>query len=295
MHKAGLMPPGTVMGHEFAGVVAQRGEGVDGLAEGQRVSVLPSVQCGGCDRCREGRGELCPTQGPTSIGLGANDGAYAEFVRVAAASCFPLPDGMDGTRGALVEPYAVGLHAVRRSRAAGDPTALVGIIGAGPIGLMTLAALHRQGVENVVVAERSETRAAVAERMGASAVVADATRLDQPFGEAPEVVFECAGSGTTGALALQLARAGGEVVLVGVADPDDPITLMSVLWVVKEVDYKPSIGYSAADFGDAVDAVAAGAVDPAVMVSDTRPLEDAERSFADLATPGGPVKLLLAP
>src|SRR5688572_7995588 len=86
MTSARLRPAGAVMGHEFAGVVAQAGDGAD-LAEGDRVSVLPSVQCGECAACRAGRGQLCPNQGPTSIGLGVNDGAYAEYVRASARSC----------------------------------------------------------------------------------------------------------------------------------------------------------------------------------------------------------------
>ena len=292
LKSAGLLPPGAVMGHEFAGVVAQAGDGVD-RAEGERVSVLPSVQCGECEPCRAGKGQLCPNQGPTSIGLGVNDGAYAEYVRASARSCYRLPDGMTSAQGALVEPYAVGLHAVRRSRV--KPGTTVGIVGAGPIGLMTLAALRKEGVTDVAVAERSETRAALAEAMGATAVTNDATQIDRILGEAPEVIFECAGTGATASLALQLARPGGEVVLVGVANPDDPVTIMGVLWVIREVDYVPSIGYDRAEFGEAVDAVFSGAVDAATIVSDVRPLEAAEQSFTDLATPGGPVKLLLAP
>src|SRR5205823_6000953 len=140
---------GAVMGHEFAGRVAQRGDGVDELAEGQRVSVLPALQCGMCDMCKAGKGQLCANQAGTALGLGTNDGAYAEYVRVPALSCYPLPDGMTAERGALVEPYAVGLHAVRRSRATKDTP--VGIIGAGPIGLMTLAALRAEGIEHIAV------------------------------------------------------------------------------------------------------------------------------------------------
>src|SRR5688500_7861092 len=88
LKSSGMLPPGAVMGHEFAGTVAQVGEGVETLTEGQRVSVLPAVQCGTCDTCRAGKGQLCANQGGTSLGLGLNDGAYAELVRSAAVSCF---------------------------------------------------------------------------------------------------------------------------------------------------------------------------------------------------------------
>src|SRR5205823_8263564 len=128
------------------------------------VAVLPAVRCGHCRTCLEGRDAICLEQGAHMIGIGGPDGAYAEYVRIAAKSCFPMPAGMTPEQGALVEPYAVGLHAVRRSRV--TPTSVVGVIGAGPIGLMTLAALRGAGVEHVAVAEPSETRAGMAAAMG---------------------------------------------------------------------------------------------------------------------------------
>jgi threonine dehydrogenase-like Zn-dependent dehydrogenase len=202
---------------------------------------------------------------------------------------------MTPEQSALVEPYAVALHGVRRSRAAGRPGTTVGIIGAGPIGLLTLAALHKEGVTDVAVAERSESRAAIAQRMGASVVIGDAAALGNALGEPPEVVFDCAGVTATPPLALEVVRMGGQVVLVGVVNPGDMLAMPGLLWVVKEVDVLPSIAYTIDEFGESVGAVAAGAVDPAVVVSDVRPLEDAERSFNDLVQPGGPVKVLLSP
>jgi (R,R)-butanediol dehydrogenase/meso-butanediol dehydrogenase/diacetyl reductase len=297
LKQARLLPPGAVMGHEFGGAVVAVGEAVVDVVEGQRVAVLPADRDRTCAACQAGKDHLCGLQFTSGIGLGMNDGGFAEFVRAPARSCFALPDGMTPEQAALVEPFAVGLHGVRRSRAAraagGVDTAA--IIGAGPIGLMTLAALQREGVTNVAVAERSEGRAAIAEAMGATTVVNDAGRLGNALGEPPEVVFDCAGVTATPPLALEVVRMGGQIVLVGVVNPGDMLPMPGLLWVVKEVDVLPSIAYTIDEFAESVDAVAAGAVDPGTMVSDVRPLEEAEASFNDLVQPGGPVKVLLSP
>lgn len=296
LKQAKLLPPGAVMGHEFGGSVVAVGDEVSDVGEGQRVAVLPADRDRTCVACAEGRDHLCGLQFGTSIGLGMHDGAYAEFVRAPARSCFPLADGMTPEQGALVEPFAVALHGVRRSRAAGGRGAdTVGIIGAGPIGLMTLAALRREGVSNIAVAERSESRAAIAEQMQATTVVSEASQLGNALGEPPEVIFDCAGVTATPPLALEIVRMGGQVVLVGVVNPEDRLAMPGLLWVIKEVDVIPSIAYTIDEFAESVDAVAASAIDPRVIVSDVRPLDAAEQSFNDLTQPGGPVKVLLSP
>ena len=281
------------MGHELAGRVVSRGDSVTALDEGARVAVLPGARCGVCEHCRAGRTHLCVDQFNTALGLGLNPGGFAEYVRTPARACYLLPDHVTPEGGALVEPFAVGLHAVRRSRA--FPGAAVGIIGAGPIGLMVLAALRAAGVDGVAVAERSPTRAEVAQTLGAAAVVADVGRLTDALGTQPDVVFECAGAALTPQAAIEAVRPGGEVVLVGVADPTEQLQLTSFLWVVKEVDVHPAIAYTSEEFGEAVDAVATGVVETGTVVSDVCPLEDAEASFAALTGPEPPVKVLLRP
>ncbi|MDQ1402617.1 MAG: (R,R)-butanediol dehydrogenase / meso-butanediol dehydrogenase / diacetyl reductase [Actinomycetota bacterium] len=295
LKSSGLIGPGAVMGHEFCGRVVDRGAGTDGVAEGDLVSVLPSGRCGVCALCVSGRSELCPAQAMTAIGLGFNDGAYAEFCKAPVRSCYPIPDGMTVEQGALVEPYAVALHAVHRSRVVADPGLKVGVIGAGPIGLLTVAALRGEGATNVVVAERAEMRAELASSMGAASLVSNAGALATAFGgEQPDVIFDCAGSPLTPPLALEAVTAGGEIVLVGVVDIGQTLDMPGLLWIIKQVDVRSSIAYTDEEFGQSVDAVAKGVIDPAVLVSDTRPLAAAQASFDDLAA-GRAVKLLLSP
>jgi (R,R)-butanediol dehydrogenase/meso-butanediol dehydrogenase/diacetyl reductase len=287
---SGLLPAGAVMGHEFAGTVVAAGDAA-GIPTGTRVAVLPSRRDGTCEQCRQGKTHLCRAQATTSIGLGLVDGGYAEYAKAPAQSCHLLPPQMTAEQGATVEPYAVALHAVRRSRAAQDPSLNVGVIGAGPIGLLTVAALQHEGATNITVAERSETRAQAAEALGAR-VTDDADRLAAAAGEELDVVFDCAGVPATTPAALLNAKPGGQIVLVGVVDVGVPIPMPGLLWVVKEVDVLPSIAYTDEEFAEAVEHISAAGI---AIPTEVRPLDAAEQSFDDLRQPGGPIKVQLAP
>jgi threonine dehydrogenase-like Zn-dependent dehydrogenase len=299
LRTSGMLPPGAVLGHELAGTIAARAEDApDHLAVGRRVAVLPARRCGACDRCRAGQGNLCEQQVTTALGLGLNDGGFAELVRAPAASCHVLPDAVTFDQGALVEPYAVALHALARSRLLSTPgrapDVSVAIIGAGPIGLLCLAALEWLGVSRIAVAEPSDARRAAAAAMGAT-VVADARRLRGALGHPPDLVFDAAGAATTPGAALEAVRAGGEIVLLGTVGPGEAVPMPGLLWLVKEVDVHPAVAYTDAEFATAVSQLAAGAVDAGLIVSDVRPLEAAEESFDELGLAGPAVKVLLAP
>ena len=291
--RSGMLPPGAVLGHELAGTVVAEGAGAS-LAVGTRVAVLPARRCGECPACTEGRDNLCPQQLVTSIGLGLDDGGYAERVAVPAVSCHPLPGSTTADQGAMAEPYAVALHALGRSRASTDPGVAVAVVGAGSVGLMCVAALRRAGVERVAVAEPRPSRAAVARSMGA-AVVGDASSVARALGAAPDVVFEAAGAASTPGVAVEIAATGGQVVLLGAGAPGEAVGLPALLWLVKEVDVKPSIAYTTAEFAAAVTAVGDGAADAVLTASERRPLAGAPEAHEDLARADGPVKVLLAP
>src|SRR5512132_4270463 len=146
-HMGNRRPP-LVMGHEFAGVVVAAGDGA-GAWEGARVAVNPLAGCGHCRLCRAGQENLCPQR--TLIGV-HRDGAFADLVTAPAANARALPDGVPARVGALVEPLANGVHAVRLALA-GDPVTRAVVIGAGTIGLMTLQAALLSGIAHVAVLE----------------------------------------------------------------------------------------------------------------------------------------------
>lgn len=289
-----LLPPGAVPGHEFGGVVVAVGPGVTEPAVGQRVAVLPSRRCGTCPPCLAGRDNLCLVQVTTAIGLGLNDGGFAEQALVPAAACFAVPERTTAAQLALVEPYAVALHAVARSRIAGDPGLAAAVVGAGSVGLLCVAALRAAGVDSIAVAEPNEARSAAAAAMGA-AVVAKAGDLAATLGRAPDVVFEAAGVPATPAAAVEVAAIGGQVVLLGTAVPGAQVPMPLLLWLVKEVDVVPSIAYTGAEFAAAVAAVAAGAADEVAARARLTTLDEAQSAIDDLRGGAAVVKVLLRP
>ena len=138
----GEFPPAPyplIPGHEFAGTIVALGVEVDtGISEGERVAVDPSLFCGYCPACRAGRGNLCHNWGATGDTV---DGAFAELVRVPAATCYALPDSMSFEQGALVEPLSCAVHGLRRLGCEAGESVLV--VGAGTMGLLLTQLLSR--------------------------------------------------------------------------------------------------------------------------------------------------------
>lgn len=152
-------------GHEYSGVVVEKGDDVDSVAIGQRVTVdifLESA-CGKCVFCRKGYPRHCTMRGRVT------EGGFAEYVRVNAAAAFPLPDSVDDALGALTEPLAVAVHVVRKMAISRGMSGVV--IGAGTIGLMAVAAAVDAGAERVYVVARHPFQAEAALALGATDIL----------------------------------------------------------------------------------------------------------------------------
>jgi len=195
---------GVVLGHEFVGVVADAGSDATDLHVGDRVAVAPNVSCGACGPCRRGRRNHCERF--TTLGIFA-DGGLAPKVRVPASQCHPISADLPAHVAALAEPLSTVVHGARQ--AAVFPGERAVVIGAGPIGLMFVALLSLAGA-NVVAVEPATERAALAERLGATRVVAPGERLDAPA----DVVVDAVGSQLPAA--LDLVASGGRILLFGV-------------------------------------------------------------------------------
>jgi (R,R)-butanediol dehydrogenase/meso-butanediol dehydrogenase/diacetyl reductase len=205
------------LGHEFAGRVTEVGAGVTDFSEGDAVAVEPTLFCGKCQECQAGLTNLCPSLG--FHGLSGGGGGFAEYTVVPASMVRPLGD-VPTDLGALVEPLAVGLHAVRKSGVRIGESAVV--FGAGPIGLATITMLRAAGVTRVVSVEVAKARKQLAEQAGVSEVI-DGTREDvvdairaAAGGRGPDVAFECAGIPAVLNTALQAVKRGGTVVNVAI-------------------------------------------------------------------------------
>jgi len=287
--------PGSVMGHEFSGTVSEVGESVEGFSVGDRVAVYPFAPCGECPNCLRGDLHVCLQAATSGLGLGMNPGAYAESVTVDASMLVAIPDQLSMKHGALVEPLAVGLHGI----AIGDtrPTDACAVIGAGPIGVMTALGLRARGVERIVVVERNERRQDRMRSYGVQAVGLEDVHMrvvDALGGEPPDVVFECAGNPAAPALAAELVRSRGIIVLLGVLE--EPVPINQLVLLIKEAQMRASFAYTRADFEDAVQLLTAGKLPADELITGTAPMDRAQEMFERLESPATEdVKILLSP
>jgi (R,R)-butanediol dehydrogenase/meso-butanediol dehydrogenase/diacetyl reductase len=264
------------LGHEFAGVVAEVGEGVSRTRVGDKVVVEPYIVCGRCDACRNGRYNVCATLG--FVGLSGYGGGFSQYVVAEERWIHPLGDlGTDV--GALVEPLAVAYHAVKLSRVQPGQTALV--FGAGPIGLVTTAALKAAGVEQVIVAEPADVRKTKAGGAGADHVLDPRTTdvtaevAELTDGRGADVSFECAGIDAVLKSAILSTRAGGTVVNVAIWGHEASVAMNDL--VFREVTVVGSLAY-ANDHPATIEMVATGKVDPFQFITGRIGLDDIVRS-----------------
>ena len=212
----------VVLGHEFAGVVAALGPGVEGLAVGQRVAVDPAVPCWRCEMCRLGHPNLCRRL--HFCGLWPDDGALRELMNHPADACFPLPDAISNDEGAMLEPLGIGLHAVDLAhlRVANS----VAVLGCGGVGLLLIRLARLAGARPIFATDRVPERLAAACRYGADAVFnvdkedVAAAVWRATNGRGVDVTFEAAWADETVAQAVEMTRFGGRVVLVGIPAED---------------------------------------------------------------------------
>lgn len=260
------------LGHEFAGVVSEVGSGVSRVRVGERVAVEPYIMCGNCDACMTGRYNVCRTLG--FVGLSGYGGGFSQFVVAQERWIHPLGE-LDTDVGALIEPLAVAYHAVKLSRIQPGQTALV--FGAGPIGLVTTAALRAVGVEEIVVVEPAAVRKAKAPGAGADHVLDPTTTdvraevLELTKGRGADVSFECAGIDAALKSAILSTRAGGTVVNVAIWGHEAQVSMNDL--VFNEVNILGSLAY-ANDHPATIEMVTSGKVDPSQFITGKVELDD---------------------
>jgi len=277
-HCAAFVPTRPfILGHEFTADVAAVADGVESVKVGARVTANPARSCGFCGYCKAGRPNLCRN----IIMLGSasttppTDGAFAELVAVRADQCHALPPDMDDGLGAMMEPFAVALHAVKRAGAVSGKRVLVA--GGGPIGLLVAMTARTFGAAPVVLSDIVASRRETALRIGADGALDPSARnwaeqVREMAGDGFDIVFEASGARPALRQAFDLVRPGGTIVLIGTLGTED-VPLPANLLMNREIHYIGSMRYGDV-FDEAIRLVAAQRID-------LRPLLTAVLPFAD--------------
>ncbi len=271
------------LGHEFAGEVVEVGDDSAGVSTGDRVAIEPVFRCGECAACRRGLPNLCDKL--VFYGLMGGGGGMSEFAVVPSYMIHKLPEGLTSEQGALVEPIAVGLRAVRRAGFREGQSAVV--FGAGPIGAVTVQCLKAMGAGRILVAEVSEARKKKAIDLGADSVI-DPTEEDVvekvrelTGGEGAEHSFDAAGIPATLQAALGATRKGGTVTIVSIWEA--PVQLNPNDIVLSELNVVGIIAYTPEDFADTIAMLKDGSIETEGIITERIPLSDiVEGGFEEL-------------
>jgi L-iditol 2-dehydrogenase len=296
---SGRRIPPIIMGHEASGEIVEVGSAVTSWRAGERVTFDSTVYCGKCAYCRDGRVNLCTNRRVLGVSCGdyRQHGAFAEYVVVPARILFALPDHLTFEQAAFAEPLSIALHAVERVNPQPGESALV--IGAGVIGLLVLQVLKMKGCGRVWVSDLNEARLAIARATGAdevfvpTAVDVAAEVARRTGGEGCDLTMECVGFGPAVQTAIDAVRKGGRVGLVGNLAATCDLPLQKV--VTRELSLHGSCA-SSGEYQSAVDALAAGLIQTAPLLSAVVPLRDGAGWFDRLHAGREPlIKVILQP
>lgn len=291
-------PKGLIMGHEFTGKVVNPGSRTD-LKIGDRVTALPISPCGNCEACETGNPQYCSETWTHAIGLSLdNPGGLTSTIAIRPDMVLKLPDNVTDEEGAMVEPTAVGLHAVHLADIrVGDK---VLIVGGGIIGLVSAMFAKLEGAEFVAVSETNEARGKKSVKLNVADEwfnAKDENFLNNIFTKIPngfDVVIDC--SGTTKAVESELmtVKPGGTIVLVGVSPK--PIEFASVIAVMKELTIKGAIAYTKEEFKNCISLMANKKIDVMKFVDDIVPLEETQKAYERLTSgTDDAVKIMIDP
>ncbi len=299
----GFWPPSFpfIPGHEWAGEIAALGPGVDlyGWKVGDRVAGTSHDACGVCQKCVEGRYNLCENYGKRGLHkqYGHNvQGADAEYVVQGIKTVFPLPDRLSFDQGAVIDPASIALHVANRGNI--TPGDTVAITGAGAIGLLGGDAAKIRGAARVIVIEPNPARLAKAAAMGFETVdpaagdpVAAVRELTGGFGA--DVVLECAGVPVTVQWALGMLRRGGRCAAVGIPTVGVEIAMQRL--VLDELELVGSRA-SAGEMRRVMPLVEQGRMRVCDVMTHHFTLADYAAALATFSDPtSGAIKIIVAP
>ena len=277
----------AICGHEWVGTISSAGAELKRLGEGDRVIIAVPPPCGDCAACRAGQGDTCLTTFSIATGQDAHapaHGGFAPRIAVHGNRLIKADPGLTDEQAAQVEPATVAFHAVRKSGLRLGDVAVVQ--GAGPIGLFTLQWVKAGGAAELIVVEPNPMRREMAQTLGATHTTTPEAagelvkELTQGLGS--DIVYECVGRPQTIQSAVDLARRGGSMCLIGLADSD--ATIVPLTWLVKEINMTAALAYMHEEFEMAMGMIADGRVLTGPIHTTTCKLEGLAEALADLGS-----------
>lgn len=271
------------IGHEFVGVIEAINGEANGLRVGDRVAAFPLLSCGTCYACRTGKDYICRQLRLIGIDL---DGGMAEYVNCSTDALFRLPENVPDPVCAVIEPLAVAVHSVRRSKF--KPLDSAVIIGAGPIGILVGLVLKESGASRIIISDISEARLALCREFGFETIDSRKESLTEYVsktteGEGVNIVYECSGAAAGAEEMTYPVCADGMICLVGVHKEARSVMLSDMHF--RELNMTATRVYEKEEFRQTVDYIARIQEDVAKIVTDVIPLEESEHVFEYIADP----------
>lgn len=284
-----------ILGHEVAGRIVALGEGVDGLAVGDRVAVSPSRPCGACEYCLAGLPNQCLNMRfyGSAMPFPHIQGAFRQRLVALATQCHKVAEGVSIGEAALAEPFAVTLHAVARAGSLLDRRVLVS--GCGPIGALAIIAARAHGAREIVATDVVDGVLGFAARIGADRTINVAREPEAlaAYGAGKgsfDVQFEASGNERAVRAGLDVLRPRGVLVQLGLGGD---IAIPQNLVVAKEIEIRGTFRFHT-EFALAVDLINRRRVDLEPLLTGTYPLEEAVTAFEAAGDRSRSMKVQLA-
>ena len=291
-------PKGLIMGHEFSGKVVNPASRVD-LKVGDRVTALPISPCGHCEACETGNPQYCKETWNHAVGLSLdNPGGLTSQIAVRPDMVIKLPDNISDEEGAMIEPTAVGLHAIHLADIKVGDNVLV--IGGGIIGLMSAMFAKLEGAQSVAISETNEARGEKSVKLNVADKwynAKDPNFLQTVLTDVPngfDIVIDCSGNTKAVKSSLLTVKQGGTIILVGVSSK--PIEFASVIAVMKELTLKGAIAYTKEEFKNCINLISNKKIHVSKFIDDIIPLKDTQKAYERLTSGNdSAVKIIVDP
>lgn len=279
---SGRRIPPIIMGHEASGVIEQLGEQVTDHFIGEPVTFDSTEFCGSCDFCKKGMTNLCKNRKITGVSCTdyKKDGAMAEYITVKARTLYSIPPSVSFEEACLIEPLAVGLHAVRLSQPEKDYTAV--IIGDGTIGLMVLQAAAAAGVGKIIIVGMQDYRLNAAKAFPQVYTVNSKklnplnTIMNLTNKEGADIIYDAVGTGKTMQDAFSYVKNGGKIICIGNASVTADFPLQEC--IVRQIQVLGSYS-SAGEYSYGLQLMEQGLIDLTPFTKYTCPLSQGEKAF----------------